>query len=92
MLAAFRFITGLGLGADLNLVNNYLAAFAPSSQRGRLSVLTFLVGILGQAITPFVELYLVPTFYNGWRYLFLMGGNNSGHCAGAEVRAAESPR
>ncbi len=74
MLAAFRFITGLGLGADLNLVSSYLAEFAPPSQRGRLSVLTFLVGILGQAITPFVALYLVPTFYNGWRYLFLIGG------------------
>ncbi|MGC9209620.1 MAG: MFS transporter, partial [Nitrososphaeria archaeon] len=42
MLAIFRFITGLGLGADLNLVSSYLAEFAPPSQRGRLSVLTFL--------------------------------------------------
>jgi len=74
MLAVFRFITGLGLGADLNLVSSYLAEFAPPSQRGRLSVLTFLVGILGQAITPFVALYLVPTFYYGWRYLFVIGG------------------
>jgi len=74
MLAVFRFITGLGLGADLNLVSSYLAEFAPPSQRGRLSVLTFLVGILGQAITPFVALYLVPAFYYGWRYLFVIGG------------------
>jgi len=34
MLATFRFITGLGLGADLNLVSSYLAEFAPRRRGG----------------------------------------------------------
>ncbi len=92
MLATFRFITGLGLGADLNLVSSYLAEFAPPSQRGRLSVLTFLVGILGQAITPFVALYLVPTFYNGWRYLFVIGGVIAVIALALRFELPESPR
>ncbi|HLH86371.1 MAG TPA: MFS transporter, partial [Thermoplasmataceae archaeon] len=72
-LAIFRFITGLGLGADLNLVSTYISEFAPPSVRGRITVYTFLVGILGQAITPFIGLALVPTFYDGWRWMFGIG-------------------
>jgi len=72
-LTIFRFITGLGLGADLNLVSSYVSEFAPPSIRGKITVYTFLVGILGQAITPFIGLSLVPVYYNGWRYLFGIG-------------------
>lgn len=72
-LTVFRFITGLGLGADLNLVSTYISEFAPPNVRGRITVYTFLVGILGQAVTPFVGLSLVPVFYNGWRWLFGIG-------------------
>ncbi|GGM78985.1 MFS transporter [Thermogymnomonas acidicola] len=72
-LAVFRFITGLGLGADLNLVSSYVSEFAPPGVRGRITVYTFIVGILGQAITPFIGLVLVPVYYNGWRYLFGIG-------------------
>ncbi|MGC8608770.1 MAG: MFS transporter [Thermoplasmata archaeon] len=73
-LAIFRFITGLGLGADLNLVSGYISEFAPPIWRGRISVYTFLIGIMGQALTPFIALGLVPVFYSGWRYLFFIGG------------------
>ena len=45
-LTIFRFITGLGLGADLNLVSTYISEFAPPSVRGKITVYTFLVGIL----------------------------------------------
>ncbi|BAB60531.1 hypothetical protein [Thermoplasma volcanium GSS1] len=72
-LTIFRFITGLGLGADLNLVSSYISEFAPPAVRGRITVYTFLIGILGQAITPFIGLHLVPVYYNGWRYLFGIG-------------------
>ena len=33
----------------------------------------FMIGIIGQAITPFVALALVPHFYIGWRLLFGIG-------------------
>ncbi len=73
-LTIFRFITGLGLGADLNLVSGYISEFAPPRWRGRISVYTFLIGIMGQALTPFIALGLVPVYFNGWRYLFFIGG------------------
>jgi putative MFS transporter len=73
-LSLWRFITGMGVGADLNLVSTYLGELAPASQRGRIANLTFLVGILGQAVTPFVALGLVPNYSYGWRLLFVIGG------------------
>ncbi|SMD30499.1 MFS transporter [Picrophilus oshimae] len=72
-LTIFRFITGLGLGADLNLVSTYISEFAPPGVRGKITVYTFLVGILGQAVTPFIGLELVPVYYDGWRWLFGIG-------------------
>lgn len=73
-LVVFRFITGIGVGADLNLVSTYISELAPARLRGRISVLTFLIGIIGQAITPFLALALVPNFTYGWRLLFGIGG------------------
>jgi len=73
-LSIWRFVTGMGVGADLNLVSTYLGELAPAAKRGRIANLTFLVGILGQAVTPFVALALVPHFEIGWRLLFVIGG------------------
>ncbi len=74
MLIIFRFITGLGLGADLNLIPAYIGEFAPADRRGHLAQITFFLGILGQAVTPFVALALVPPYVFGWRILFFIGG------------------
>src|SRR5699024_7645840 len=71
-LIVFRFITGVGVGADLNLVSTYVGELAPPSRRGRISLYTFIVGIIGQAVTPFVALALVPKFEIGWRLLFVI--------------------
>lgn len=91
-LVVFRFITGVGVGADLNLVSTYLSELAPARVRGRITVITFLVGILGQTVTPFIALALVPNFSFGWRLLFVIGGAIA--LIGLAVRTVlpESPR
>jgi putative MFS transporter len=91
-LALWRFVTGMGVGADLNLVSTYLGELAPASQRGRISNLTFLVGILGQAVTPFVALALVPNYEIGWRLLFVIGGVIATIGFAARFELPESPR
>src|ERR1700733_61278 len=73
-LSLWRFLTGIGVGADLNLVSTYLGELAPAGQRGRITKLTFLLGIIGQAVTPFVALVLAPNYRYGWRLLFVIGG------------------
>ncbi len=91
-LSFWRFITGMGVGADLNLVSTYIGELSPPQKRGRLSVLTFLVGILGQAVTPFIALALVPNFEIGWRLLFIIGGVIAVIAIAVRFRLPESPR
>ncbi len=91
-LAIFRFITGLGLGADLNLVSVYLSELSPPNIRGRITVFSFIIGILGQAVTPFIALGLVPVYYDGWRYLFAIGGIIALVALALRFELPESPR
>jgi len=91
-LALWRFLTGVGVGADLNLVSTYLGELAPAAQRGRISNLTFLIGIIGQAVTPFVALALVPHYEIGWRLLFVIGGVIAAIGFAARFELPESPR
>jgi MFS family permease len=91
-LVVFRFITGIGVGADLNLVSTYVSELAPARVRGRITVLTFLIGILGQTITPFVALALVPKLTYGWRLLFVIGGAIALLGLAARTVLPESPR
>jgi MFS family permease len=92
MLVVFRFITGLGVGADLNLVSTYIGEMSPARLRGRISVLTFLVGIIGQAVTPLIALALIPSLHNGWRWLFIIGGIIAVIALLARFELPESPR
>ena len=91
-LAIFRFITGMGVGADLNLVSTYVSELAPARVRGRITVITFLVGITGQTVTPFIALALVPNFSYGWRLLFAIGGAIALLGLAARTVLPESPR
>ena len=91
-LSIWRFLTGMGVGAALNLASTYVGELSPPAQRGRISVTMFMIGIIGQAITPFVALALVPHFYIGWRLLFGIGAliGLAGVLFG--LRLPESPR
>jgi putative MFS transporter len=91
-LSIWRFLTGMGVGAALNLASTYVGELSPPSKRGRISVTMFMIGIIGQAITPFVALALVPHFYVGWRLLFGIGAliGLAGVLFG--LRLPESPR
>jgi putative MFS transporter len=91
-LSLWRFVTGMGVGADLNLVSTYVGELAPAGRRGRISNLTFLVGIIGQAVTPFVALALVPHYQIGWRLLFIIGGVIAAIGFAARFELPESPR
>lgn len=73
-------------------MSTYVGELAPASKRGRISNLTFLVGIVGQAITPFVALAIVPTLTYGWRLLFVIGGLIATIGLIARFQLPESPR
>ena len=71
-LAAWRFLTGLGLGAALPSAVALMAEFAPANLRSQLIVGSLLGvpigGILGSALAA----ELVPVF--GWQAIFIVGG------------------
>ena len=91
-LSVWRFVTGMGVGADLNLVSTYIGELSPPHIRGKMSVLTFFIGIIGQAVTPFVALAIVPSMDIGWRLLFVIGGVIAGIALLVRFQLPESPR
>jgi MFS transporter, putative metabolite:H+ symporter len=73
-LTAFRFITGLGTGAEIALAASIMTEFSPSRYRGRYLQINYLWGAAGLATTPFVAIFLLNTFPDiGWRLVFAFG-------------------
>jgi putative MFS transporter len=72
-LIIFRFISGLGIGAEIAAVTTYLAEISPAPLRGRYTSWATTAAYAGFAVVPFAARALVPTFADGWRVLFLIG-------------------
>jgi MFS transporter, putative metabolite:H+ symporter len=72
-LIVFRFIAGLGIGAEIAAVTTYIGELSPARLRGRYTSWATTAAYAGFAVVPFVARGLVPTFASGWRILFLIG-------------------
>ncbi len=72
-LIVFRFIAGLGIGAEIAAVTTYMSELSPARLRGRYTSLATTMAYAGFAVVPFVARGLVPTFASGWRVLFAIG-------------------
>jgi len=74
MVLLWRFISGMGIGAEIAGVTTYMGEMSPRASRGRYTSIAVAYGFLGFAVVPFVAAMLVPNFNWGWRALFLLGG------------------
>lgn len=72
-LIVWRFIAGIGIGAEIVAVTTYMEEMAPKHVRGKATSNAIAFGMAGFAIVPFVALWLVPHFTYGWRILFGSG-------------------
>src|SRR5437764_11820720 len=72
-LIIFRFIAGLGIGAEIAAVTTYIGELAPAPLRGRYTSWATTAAYAGFAVVPFIARGLVPNFASGWRILFLIG-------------------
>jgi MFS transporter, putative metabolite:H+ symporter len=72
-LIVFRFISGLGIGAEIAAVTTYLSEISPAPLRGRYTSWATTAAYAGFAVVPFVARFLVPNFAGGWRVLFGIG-------------------
>ena len=71
-LMTFRFIQGIGLGAEVPVATTYIIEFARRDGRGRFYILyelLFSFGLVGAAALGY---WLVPLL--GWQSLFYLGG------------------
>ncbi len=86
-----RTITGIGVGADLALVNTYINEVAPTVGRVKYTSLIFIIASVGSSLGVFLGLYLTTPatpfpfglpfaiatlhFINGWRIMYGIGAS-----------------
>ena len=69
----WRFVTGMGVGAEIAIITTYIGEISPAGIRGRYTGWANVFSFLGLAVVPVVALWLVPNFTWGWRAMFLIG-------------------
>jgi putative MFS transporter len=75
-LIIFRFLAGLGLGAETPLSDTYLSELLPSSHRGRYIAWAYTISFFAVPVVGFLGRGLVPVQpfgIDGWRWLFVIG-------------------
>lgn len=84
-----RLITGIGVGADLAIINVYISEVSPRRLRGKYTSLMFIMAALGSALGIWLGLFLTTpmapwphglpfalaseSFDNGWRWVYAIG-------------------
>lgn len=91
-----RFLSGLGLGAELVLVDTYLAELLPRAVRGRYIAHAYTFGFLGVPVAALLGARLVaahqPLGVEGWRWLLVAGALGAGFLQVMRRQLPESPR
>ena len=91
-----RVIAGIGLGAELVLVDTYLAEFIPAKHRGRMTAWAYTIGFLGVPLAALLGGKLVARHellgIDGWRWLLLFGGLGAVFIMAVRTMLPESPR
>ncbi|MFT4121978.1 MFS transporter [Bradyrhizobium sp.] len=71
-LTIFRFIAGVGLGAELTVGYSTLSEFTPPARRGRWQALLSMMSSFGLLASTMMSWALIPVF--GWRVMFVVPG------------------
>lgn len=89
-LIFWRFVQGLGLGAEIVVGYSTLTEFVPPKTRGRwLAFMAFLV-VAGFPVTAILGYFIIPAF--GWRPMFVIAGVGALVVWYLRKRLPESPR
>ena len=95
MLIVSRFLAGIGIGAELPLVDAYLSELLPPKVRGRYTALAYTLGFVGVPAAGLLGRVLVPLEpfgIAGWRWLFVAGSLGAVIVWFVRRRLPESPR
>jgi len=91
-----RFLAGVGLGAELVLVDTYVAEMVPARVRGRMTAWAYTIGFLGVPLAALLGGKFVAhkeiLGFDGWRWLLLIGGLGAVFVLAVRPLLPESPR
>jgi putative MFS transporter len=72
-LLLFRFLIGLGLGAELPVASTLVSEFAPARIRGRVVVVLESFWAVGWLLAALIGYFVIPLSDAGWRWAFALG-------------------
>lgn len=93
-LIAFRFLLGIGIGADYPICASYVTEFMPARIRGRMLVGAFsfqALGMVGAAVTGLLLLNVFPS-QECWRLMMVAGAIPAGIVLVFRLSVPESAR
>ncbi|HZW56835.1 MAG TPA: MFS transporter [Nitrososphaerales archaeon] len=91
-LIIFRFLLGIGIGADYPISASYIAEFVSSKHRGRLIASVFAFQGLGILAAVGISILLIPTGPGAWRWMLLSGVFPALIALTLRTRMPETPR
>jgi putative MFS transporter len=93
-LLVLRFFAGIGIGAELVVIDTYVSEMVPSSSRGRYVAITQMTGFTAVPVVAILVRLLVPTHFHmeGWRWVMVIGSLGSALAWYFRRSLPESPR
>src|SRR5580704_11949378 len=93
-LIVLRFFAGIGIGAELVVIDTYVSEMVPSSARGRYVAITQMTGFTAVPVVAILVRLLVPTHFalEGWRWVMVLGSFGSALAWYFRRSLPESPR
>ena len=93
-LIGLRFFAGIGIGAEIVVVDTYVTEVVPSYARGRYVAITQVAGFCAVPVAAVLSRVLVPThlWMSGWRWVMVIGASGALLTWWFRRRLPESPR
>lgn len=92
VLLVFRFIIGLGLGAELPVASTLVSEFAPKNIRGRVIVWLEAFWALGWIAAALIGYFVVAASDDGWRWGLALGAVPALYALIIRIHTPESVR
>ena len=93
-LIVLRFFAGIGIGAEIVVIDTYVSEMVPSRSRGRFVAITQVIGFTSVPIVALFSRMLVPTHFliSGWRWVMVIGAAGALLAWYMRLGLPESPR
>ncbi|MHB8567242.1 MAG: MFS transporter [Nitrososphaerales archaeon] len=91
-LVFFRFLLGIGIGADYPISASYIAEFVSSKHRGKLIASVFAFQGLGILAAVGISIFLFPFGPDAWRWMLFSGVIPAAIALTLRTRMPETPR